>query len=368
MITLSEENLFEIYHEVYKIPVGLFDPDGQLEKLCIDGGEGMTRMLLEDVHRFWKAFSRIAEPVVCFDAQGSVWGIFPKEDEKKILIGPIQTGENRNYHYRRIAAYSWPGFCAICSCFAKLLYGKETVLTEHKGRLKQEEQDTLRYDPDLDERYEWNSFDELYDSMRTGNLRTLRAILRSDEWHEYLDKVMVNRMAGERVFQFAVTKSYHLAQEICGATEELTLMTSHYLNEVATYKSDASLRSGLENMHYDFAEYIAQYQNKQYSLLINRALRYISETVYSQLTVDELASHCMVSTSTLQHQFKKETGLSVLEMIRRKKIEKACFFLKHTNLSCNDIALKMGYCSQSYFIAQFKKERGCTPMQWRKEK
>ncbi len=73
----------------------------------------------------------------------------------------------------------------------------------------------------------------------------------------------------------------------------------------------------------------------------------------------------MVSISTLQHRFKEETGMSVTDMIRAKKVEKAGFFLKHTNISCGDIAYRMGYGSQSFFIRQFRKVTGITPMEYR---
>ena len=70
-------------------------------------------------------------------------------------------------------------------------------------------------------------------------------------------------------------------------------------------------------------------------------------------------------TEVLLGDGKEETGRSISDVIRDKKTERACYFLKHTDLPCSDIAFKMGYCSQSYFISQFKKVMGVTPNDYR---
>ena len=108
-------------------------------------------------------------------------------------------------------------------------------------------------------------------------------------------------------------------------------------------------------------------RDERYSPLINQAIMYIRENIYAQPTVEEIAAHCMTSLSTLQHRFKEETGMSVKEKIRRSKMERACFFLKNTDLSCSDIAYRMGYGSQSYFIKQFRSMTGMTPAEYRKQ-
>ena len=118
-------------------------------------------------------------------------------------------------------------------------------------------------------------------------------------------------------------------------------------------------------MLYDFTRYTSQYTNKSYSPLVNRALMYIGNHLYSPVSASTVAEHCKASVSTLQHRFKEETGRSISDVIRDKKTERACYFLKHTDLPCSDIAFKMGYCSQSYFISQFKKVMGVTPNDYR---
>jgi len=55
------------------------------------------------------------------------------------------------------------------------------------------------------------------------------------------------------------------------------------------------------------------------------------------------------------------------EFIKRRKMERACFFLKYTSFSCTDISHKLGYCTQSYFIKQFKEVLGVTPQTYRSD-
>ena len=95
------------------------------------------------------------------------------------------------------------------------------------------------------------------------------------------------------------------------------------------------------------------------------ALMYIREHIYEEIRIADIAAHCALSISSLQHRFKEETGESVSEKILSLKMEKACYFLKNTSLSCADIAYRIGYGSQSWFIQQFRKATGMTPVQYR---
>ncbi|MCQ2508170.1 MAG: AraC family transcriptional regulator [Dorea sp.] len=364
-IILTKWQLFQTYHEVYKIPVGEFNRDGKLNKLYMEGGQGLVKMYLEDVKELRKVLGPVTTPTACYDRYGSVWAAFPEEDEQMVLLGPVQTGKNPNFKYRRIAAYPQDGFLAVARSFGKILLGESAELTEKKGRLKLSDRGKKLYDSVNDKQNRWNSFDELFDCVKNGDLGILKTYLESDELHTYLDRIMTDKKATKMIYQFAVTRAYHTAQSVCGATEGLTMLTVSYLEEGDACRSDASYRSCFQNMLYDFTAYIQEEKGKEYSALVRKAVRYIGENIYTAITVKEIAEYCLVAESTLQHQFKKETNMSISEMIRKRKIQKSCFFLKYTDLSCNDISVKLGYCSPSYFITQFKKEKGVTPAQYR---
>ncbi len=100
--------------------------------------------------------------------------------------------------------------------------------------------------------------------------------------------------------------------------------------------------------------------------VVNNAIMYIENHIDEKIKIADIAADCSYSHSGLQHLFSLHTGHSISDFIRKKKAEKACFLLMYTTLSCTKIAEKLSYSSQSHFIAQFSKEMGCTPGQYRK--
>ena len=63
--------------------------------------------------------------------------------------------------------------------------------------------------------------------------------------------------------------------------------------------------------------------------------------------------------------FIKEKGISINEFITHSKITTAENLLKFSDFTSLEIAMALGYSSQSAFISVFKKFNGVTPKQYR---
>ena len=92
---------------------------------------------------------------------------------------------------------------------------------------------------------------------------------------------------------------------------------------------------------------------------------YVYDHLYEQIRVSELAAHTGLNESYLSVLFKKETGMSISEYIRRRRVEAAEGMLRYSDYSCSDIGNYLAFCSQSHFISVFRKETGLTPRQYR---
>ena len=99
--------------------------------------------------------------------------------------------------------------------------------------------------------------------------------------------------------------------------------------------------------------------------IVERCTRYIEEHVYEQLGLEELAKRLFVSKAHLARLFKKETGLTVMDYIRKTKVQTAQQLILQSEEAYVDIAGDLGFCSQSHFIRVFKKETGMTPKEFR---
>jgi len=72
--------------------------------------------------------------------------------------------------------------------------------------------------------------------------------------------------------------------------------------------------------------------------------------------------------SSISNLFSSMEGLTIEKFTILQKIEKAKELLSYGELTASEIALKMGYSSAAHLSAQFKKETGMTPGQYKKLK
>lgn len=87
-----------------------------------------------------------------------------------------------------------------------------------------------------------------------------------------------------------------------------------------------------------------------------------------RFTIEEMAREYGISTTTLKAQFKDIYGKSISEYMKDCRIREAQMLLIQTNQSISEIALSVGYGSQSKFGAVFKERMHITPLEFRKKK
>lgn len=96
--------------------------------------------------------------------------------------------------------------------------------------------------------------------------------------------------------------------------------------------------------------------------LFKQALVIMNERVAEQLSVDKLASSLNMSVSSLKRLFDKYAGMSVHKYFLTLKIKTATLMLKG-GMTVNEVADALGFSSQGYFSATYKRETGNNPSQ-----
>lgn len=84
-------------------------------------------------------------------------------------------------------------------------------------------------------------------------------------------------------------------------------------------------------------------------------------------TVEKLASAAGLSRSAFHDRFKGIFGAPPLETLTRLRLEHARELLAGSQATLPDIAIAIGYHSESALIRAFKREFGVSPGQWRKD-
>lgn len=92
----------------------------------------------------------------------------------------------------------------------------------------------------------------------------------------------------------------------------------------------------------------------------------ISYCYAESINIELLASAFFVSVSHLQHTFKEQTGISIIDYINKTRIENSKKLLSQTDLHISVIAEKVGIADYNYFSRVFRKYEGISPTQYRK--
>lgn len=101
------------------------------------------------------------------------------------------------------------------------------------------------------------------------------------------------------------------------------------------------------------------------NLTITKAMHYIHDNRLEKLDANNIASAINISSSYLCSEFKKNTGISIVDYIHKEKIEVAKKLLLFSKYSLSEIAAYLSFSSQSYFQSIFKKREGITPTEFR---
>ena len=94
---------------------------------------------------------------------------------------------------------------------------------------------------------------------------------------------------------------------------------------------------------------------------VNQALTYIEKNLYDDIQYKEIEKIILCPADVLQRFFMLNTGTTLTEYIRRRKLNEAVKMLRNSNDKIIDIAVKLGYGSSDAFSLAFKRLYGITP-------
>ena len=105
---------------------------------------------------------------------------------------------------------------------------------------------------------------------------------------------------------------------------------------------------------------------KEPSAIGQQVKDYIDQHYAEPLTLESIGRALYMSPWYVSHVFKEMSGYSPIQYLLRRRIGEAQTLLMSTKEPIAEIALRVGYESQSHFNAQFTKQVGMPPNQFRK--
>ena len=100
--------------------------------------------------------------------------------------------------------------------------------------------------------------------------------------------------------------------------------------------------------------------------LINSSIQFMKERSEQNISLSEIAENVSMSVSHFSLVFKKKTGTSPVNYYNTIKMQKACEYLKFTDVLVKEIAFKLGILDPQYFSRLFTKTIGMSPNKYRK--
>lgn len=100
---------------------------------------------------------------------------------------------------------------------------------------------------------------------------------------------------------------------------------------------------------------------------VELVIAHIESDVAGALDTAELAALVNLSASRFRHLFKEETGRTINQYVRGRRLERAEFLLRTTFLSIKEVMKQSGVSSMSHFVPYFKKRYGVSPSGYRKK-
>ena len=104
-------------------------------------------------------------------------------------------------------------------------------------------------------------------------------------------------------------------------------------------------------------------QNKE----VGKALRFIRENVNRLIKVRDVVGSTGISHRSLNEQFQKELGCSIVKNLTRARINYICRLLSETDMQIKEISHAVGYDDDRHFSRYFKHATGLTPQAYRRK-
>ncbi|MBE6701578.1 MAG: AraC family transcriptional regulator [Ruminococcaceae bacterium] len=142
-------------------------------------------------------------------------------------------------------------------------------------------------------------------------------------------------------------------------------VSSEYAKRIEEMPSLVGVAPLMKEMFRNYCRLVRKHSIQNYSIIVQKVITLIEDNLSSDFTLTSLALSQNVSPSYLSSLFKRETGKTISEFIREKRIDYAARLLKTTQLQVQTVALHCGIVDVQYFSKLFKKQMGKTPKEYR---
>jgi len=226
-----------------------------------------------------------------------------------------------------------------------------------------EQNDVLVNMKNMEKRYAMEN--ELMEAVALGKLHRLKYILTMFS-EESFERRLTDPLRNMKNYGVITNTLLRKAAEQGGVHPMyLDKVSSAFAVKIEQMSSPSEIRDLIGEMFTSYCRLVKKHSIKKYSPIVQKVIVTIDADLSADLSLASLAKSQNVSAGYLCTLFKKETGKTLIEYIREKRIKHACHLLATTHLQVQTVALNCGIVDVQYFSKTFKKMVGKTPKEFR---
>lgn len=137
--------------------------------------------------------------------------------------------------------------------------------------------------------------------------------------------------------------------------------------EMRTRKTLLEIKDWVDKLYMNCLNYIEN-QSSPNKNQIKEAMNFIEKNFHrTELSMKMVCDHIHLSPSYFSSIFKKETGLTFVQVVTEHRMEKSKELLLYSMFKTYEIAEQVGFTDPHYFSSAFKKQFGISPSEYRKQ-
>ncbi len=201
-----------------------------------------------------------------------------------------------------------------------------------------------------------------YSSIGRGNVDEMKAMLQKlIESGIVTGKLSLNnfrQMQYWAVCCVAIATRYAIAG---GADETLAYnFSDECIMQIDSMKRENEILEFLLEKSVQITSIVHKSKFENYPRVIKKCLKLINTHLFEKLSLTRLSEECELSKDYLTVVFKKNTGMTIPQYIKKERLNAAKDMLQ-SGADISQAAYTVGFSTESYFIKCFKDEFGITP-------
>lgn len=221
---------------------------------------------------------------------------------------------------------------------------------------------TVKYTP-------FSTYLQIIEIIKSGDVAGLRSAMNEISVGEILmnqsdDSDIIRSIKNS--FIKACSMGCYAAIEANAPYEKVMDISDDYISKIEANDNINDIIALLKEVMISFTKAVAMNRNTIYSKPIRQVMEYIQSHYDEKITLEKLSEYTELSTFYLSNLIKKETDLSLPDIINKVRIEKSKSLLLNMNISILDVAQRVGFNYQNHFASIFKKYTDLTPTEYRK--